>query len=414
MSEVIVIGMTGPTGAGKSTVGHILRQKGFSIIDADKTARKVTETGSPTLATLCETFGDDIIDENGALIRSALAAKAFADKESLDKLNAITHPAILALIEKEIATLTESGETKIIIDAPQLFEAGAEKFCTFILSVLADTETRIERITCRDSISRETALARIQAQKPDEFFIENSDMVIYNNSDTDALVPQVDELMAKLGFEVAPQEEITVQTGQVVAAPEQPKRKRNLTPVRITAAIVMVVAIVLALVCWAWSNNYSSAIKKSIALVQNPTVETIESIYPPQIWDMLIRNYSAMDSTFTTAEHIIENYLLDGSKEVHSRMSEDFGEDWSIDYEIISDEALDDDTRNEITADLENALGQPTKVTRAYDVYLTYTIKGPKSETNGYLNFTAVKIDGEWYIAKQYAEIGWKLSVIEF
>lgn len=414
MSEVIVIGMTGPTGAGKSTVGHLLRQKGFSIIDADKTARKVTEMGSPTLAALCEAFGEDIIDENGALVRSALAAKAFADKESLDKLNAITHPAILSLIEEEIAALTESGKTKIIIDAPQLFEAGAEKFCSFILSVLADVETRIERITCRDSISRETALARIQAQKPDEFFIENSDMVIYNNSDTDALVPQVDELMAKLGFETAPQEEKSEQPQPVAAQPEQPKRKRNLTPVRIAAALIMVVAIVVVLVLWALSNNYPQAIKKSIALVQNPTVETIEEIYPPQIWNMLIKNYSALDDTITTPEHIIENYLLEGSKEVHRKMSEDFGEKWSIEYKVISDDALDDAICDEITADLENALGQPTKVTRAYSVYLSYTIKGTKSETDNYLNFTAVKIDGEWYIAKKYAEIGWKLSVIEF
>lgn len=190
----IVIGMTGPTGSGKSTVGKLLCERGFKIVDADKVARRVTEKGSPTLSELCSAFGDDILLASGELDRAELAKRAFADKQSLEKLNSITHPAIIALIRSEIASLQASGEEKIILDAPQLFEAGADTLCDYIISVLADMETRLGRIMARDNISREQALSRINAQKSDEFFVENSSLVIYNDSDTEALIPQINKL----------------------------------------------------------------------------------------------------------------------------------------------------------------------------------------------------------------------------
>ena len=193
----IVIGMTGPTGSGKSTVGHMLREKGFKIVDADKVARRVTEKGSPTLWELCSAFGDDIMLESGELNRAELAKRAFADSDSLATLNSITHPAIIRLIEQEIAQLANQGEGKIILDAPQLFEAGADKLCGFVLSVLADRQTRLARIMSRDGITKEQADARINAQKTDEFFVENSDFVIYNNTNTDALKPQIEAFVNK-------------------------------------------------------------------------------------------------------------------------------------------------------------------------------------------------------------------------
>ena len=194
----IVIGMTGPTGSGKSTVGRLLCERGFKIVDADKVARRVTEKGSPALCELCCAFGDDILLDSGELDRKELAKRAFADSDSLATLNSITHPAIIGLIEQEIAQLANQGERKIILDAPQLFEAGADKLCGFVLSVLADRETRLDRIMARDSISREQANARINAQKSDEFFVENSDFVIYNNADPEALKPQIDAFVEKI------------------------------------------------------------------------------------------------------------------------------------------------------------------------------------------------------------------------
>ncbi|MBR5271921.1 MAG: dephospho-CoA kinase [Clostridia bacterium] len=412
MSDVIIVGMTGPTGAGKSTVGKLLRQRGFSIIDADKTARKVTEKGSPVLAALCDAFGDDILSEDGSLIRPALAAKAFVDKESLNKLNSITHPAILSLIEAEIASLTEAGKTKIILDAPQLFEAGAEKFCTFILSVLSDMETRIERIMCRDSISRESAVTRIEAQKSDEFFLSHSDFVVYNNSDEDALIPQIDELMEKLGLK-NPNEKPEPPQPQNIIVPQITTKKSGRKPLLIVAIILVAALVITGIALMIFGSNYNEAINKSVAVIKNPSVKTIEEIYPPQVWDYLIKLYSDIDPSIDTAEDVINTYLLDGTNEISGKMYDDFGTDWAIECEVISDEALEEEAISKISADLEKSTGRTMEISKAYNVYLFYTISGADT-SDGFLNFTAIKIDGEWYVAKQYAEIGWKLSILEF
>ena len=198
MKKPFVLGMTGPTGAGKSTVGSMLAEHGFFIIDADKTARKLTEKGSKALSELAKAFGEDIISPDGELVRPMLAQRAFKDAESAKKLNAITHPAILELVRDEIEKAAKDGNFKIVLDAPQLIEAGGDTVCDFILSVLATKETRIARITARDGISRQEALMRINAQKSDEFFIEHSDFVIYNDANFCKVNTQIDTLFEKL------------------------------------------------------------------------------------------------------------------------------------------------------------------------------------------------------------------------
>ena len=197
LKNKFVLGLTGPTGAGKSTVASMLIEQGFSVVDADKAARRVTEKGSDVLNEIAAVFGKDIL-KDGELDRPLLASRAFRDKESTEKLNAITHPAILGAVKKAIEDLANEGKTKIILDAPQLFEAGAQGLCDFILSVLATRETRIYRIMARDGITREQTLRRMSAQLSDDFFIENSDFVIYNDSDACAVNTQINTLTEKI------------------------------------------------------------------------------------------------------------------------------------------------------------------------------------------------------------------------
>ncbi|MBR5773733.1 MAG: dephospho-CoA kinase [Clostridia bacterium] len=418
MSKFLVIGMTGPTGSGKSTIGETLCARGFKIVDADKVARRVTEKGSPTLAQLCSAFGDDIMYPCGELDRAALAKKAFADEESLRMLNSITHPAIIELIKAEIEVLRASGETKIILDAPQLFEAGADKLCDYVISVLADRATRLERIMERDNITEEQALSRINAQKSDDFFVENSDFVIYNNSDIEALTPQIDLLIEKT-LEVGSVNADFEKSQPTSAEPEKTEQKSTETPkkkIGLIAAIaaVVVAAIVVLIICLT-GGSYTDVIDKSYALYKTPNQETIEQIYPEQMWDFLLNErYSVIDPSVETTQDIIERYILDEMKNVSNKKNSDFGEGWTLDCDIISEKKLSSEEVEQISADIESGTGRDMRVRKAYTIHLAYTLSGSKQTTENFMSFTAVKIGSDWYVAEKFPEIGWKIIVLEF
>ena len=187
VKAVPVIGLTGKTGAGKSTIGKILREKGCEIIDCDQISRDITNPGSPVLAELAKEFGDDVV-VGGVLNRQKLADRAFRDDESTARLNAITHPAIFKEIYSQIAR-AKSSLTPAVLDAPLLFEGGLDKLCDFTVSVLADEEVRLKRIMKRDSISPEQAKMRMDRQKlDDEFYRSHSTYIVVNNNDDSYLI----------------------------------------------------------------------------------------------------------------------------------------------------------------------------------------------------------------------------------
>ena len=192
----MIIGLTGQTGAGKSTVCDFLREKGLFIIDCDKVARSVTEKGSKTLSLLADAFGNDIILEDGTLNRRELASRAFQSAEKTALLNSIAHPAITDAINNVIS---EHKSENIILDAPTLIESGAYKLCDKIVSVLADAEVRKERIIVRDNLSLSEAEKRMSAQKDDAFYKEYSDAVIYNNNDKAQSLVSVEQIFSEIG-----------------------------------------------------------------------------------------------------------------------------------------------------------------------------------------------------------------------
>ena len=187
-----IIGLTGQSGAGKSTVSDMFRTLGAFCVDADKVARKVVEPGEPALSEILSHFGEKVLNPDGSLNRSALAAIVFSDKEELHILNRITHKYIKEDIDSRIASCEE---TVAVIYAPTLFESGIDKECDVIVSVLADKETRIRRIMARDALTREKAEARINAQKDDAFFRKRSDYVLENNRNPEELKPKVSEIL---------------------------------------------------------------------------------------------------------------------------------------------------------------------------------------------------------------------------
>lgn len=195
MQNKLMFGITGGSGAGKTTVSNIFRECGIYIIDADIVAREVQAPGAPCTLELAAEFGADILDENGQLMRRKLAGIVFSDAKSLARLNEITHKYITA----RAFELAHGRGGNCGIDGAVLIESGIAEQCRYIVGVIADRDTRIRRIMRRDGISWEEARKRIDAQKPDSFYIANSDFVVRNDDAEDCLKWQIQKIIEDAG-----------------------------------------------------------------------------------------------------------------------------------------------------------------------------------------------------------------------
>jgi|Cm1ome_4_1110797.scaffolds.fasta_scaffold08263_2 dephospho-CoA kinase len=198
LSGVTVVGLTGQTGAGKTTISKIFSDNGYMVIDADKVARKVVEKGSNCLYEIEELFGREVLNADGTLDRKALAAIVFTDKTKLETLNTIMHPYITKEILRMIKENSNRGVKLILLDAPTLFESHADDFCEIIISVLADENVREQRIIARDNISHEQARQRMDSQYSDEFFMSHSDYIIRNDGDIETVTKISREVSDKI------------------------------------------------------------------------------------------------------------------------------------------------------------------------------------------------------------------------
>ena len=184
--NTVIIGLTGPTGAGKSTACKAAEKLGFAVIDADRVAREVTEKGSALLPILKEAFGN-VLNPDGTLCRKKLAAKAFRTPQNTERLNAVMLPAITEKIAQKIKTLQSNGQRFILLDAPTLFESGADRLCTATMAVLAPKDVRLSRIMARDKLTKAAAELRMSAGKPDRFYLEHCDRIFNNHGTKEAL-----------------------------------------------------------------------------------------------------------------------------------------------------------------------------------------------------------------------------------
>lgn len=188
----IVIGLTGPTGSGKSSASGIAENFGFQVIDCDKTARKATQKGTKGLKALVSVFGKEILLPDGSLNRKALATKAFKDKQSTDLLNKTVLPYIADIVIKQ----AEGRDT--LLDAPTLFESGINKICNKTIAVLADKDIRLKRIIARDNLTLKEAETRIKAGKDVEFYRERADYVLHNNGDENAFLKRFSDILKEI------------------------------------------------------------------------------------------------------------------------------------------------------------------------------------------------------------------------
>lgn len=178
-----VYGLTGKTGAGKSSVALILKEKGFFVIDGDLVAREIVLPGREALGQLSAAFGKDIILSDGSLDRKKLAQRAFSSSENTALLNEITHPFIKKRFEELLHEAEEEGFERAVIDAAALLESDCRELCERIIVVHADEKTRLERILRRDGITPEQALTRIRGQKDDDYYLSQADYVIVNDGE---------------------------------------------------------------------------------------------------------------------------------------------------------------------------------------------------------------------------------------
>lgn len=179
----MVFGITGGTGAGKTTALSALEALGAYVIDCDAVYHRLLRESGEMLAAIDAEFPGVIVD--GALDRKALGRVVFSSEDALNKLSAITHPFVIAETNRLIEEGRAEGREHFAIDAIGLFESGADKLCDVTVFVTAPRLIRAQRIMKREGIDETYALMRIDAQKPDEYFKALCDITLVNDFDSE-------------------------------------------------------------------------------------------------------------------------------------------------------------------------------------------------------------------------------------
>lgn len=187
---MLIVGLTGGIGSGKSTAASIFADLGAVVIDADQIAREVVAPGSPAVAKIAERFGSDVV-VNGAIDREKLAQIVFADPAARADLEGITHPLVRKRFEEILAQ--QDPDAVIIYDIPLLFESKLEGAYDVIVTIEAPLDIRRERLLARGLLPSQID-QRMAAQVSDEVRREGSDLVIVNDGETSSLREAISQI----------------------------------------------------------------------------------------------------------------------------------------------------------------------------------------------------------------------------
>ncbi len=193
---MLVVGLTGGIGSGKSTVAGMLAERGAVVIDADRLARDAVAPGTAGFDAVRSRFGDAVIASDGALDRAALARIVFADGEARAALEAIVHPEVRRRIAETVAAHAGTDDV-VVVDSPLLIETGAHEGLEVVVVVTAPIAERVARLAAR-GMSEEDVLARDAAQMPLEEKAALADVVLDNDASLTDLEDRVDRLWADL------------------------------------------------------------------------------------------------------------------------------------------------------------------------------------------------------------------------
>jgi dephospho-CoA kinase len=199
---MLLVGLTGGIGSGKSTVAHLLSERGAAVIDADQLARAAVARGTPGLKRVVETFGTEMLTPEGELDRRRLADVVFDDDVRRRELEAIVHPEVARRFAEEVERYR--GSDRVVVYAvPLLVERGLAPAFDAVIVVAADEERRVARVMAARGLTEPEARKRMAAQATDEQRTEVADVVLDNDGTPEELQRQVDVLWADLSRRAA-------------------------------------------------------------------------------------------------------------------------------------------------------------------------------------------------------------------
>ncbi|MDO5733737.1 MAG: dephospho-CoA kinase [Eubacteriales bacterium] len=193
---MFVLGITGGIGAGKSTVASLCREAGLTVIDADEISRQVTQAGGSALAEIASEFGQKFILPELGLNREKMSKLVFTDKQALDKLGQIVHKKVRETVKKRVKELSEAGVKALVLDFPIPVEEGFLDLSDHVVSVWAERQLRLERLSLR-GLAKADAELRMQVQMTREEYREKADEELLNNGSFEDLKQKVQELLER-------------------------------------------------------------------------------------------------------------------------------------------------------------------------------------------------------------------------
>ncbi|MEE8369182.1 MAG: dephospho-CoA kinase [Dehalococcoidia bacterium] len=193
-----VIGLTGGIGSGKSTVAEMLEKKGAALLSADLVGHEVYQLGRPAWQELVDAFGRQVVAADGTIDRKALGGIVFSDRDSLQRLNAITHPRMKELMGEKLSELEKRGVRVTVLEAALLFDANWDGLTDEVWVTVVPPQVAAERAAERSKISVEQALARIKAQMSDEERRRRSRVILNTDCDIEVTRAQIGEEWGRL------------------------------------------------------------------------------------------------------------------------------------------------------------------------------------------------------------------------
>jgi dephospho-CoA kinase len=194
---MLLVGLTGGIGSGKTTVARMLAERGAVVVDADELAREALEPGTRAFEQVWALFGQEVLTPDGELDRAAIARIVFADEEKRRALESITHPEVFRLLADEVEWHRDTDNV-VVFDAPLIIETGFHEACDVVVVVTAPEEQRIERVMRDRGMTAAEASVRIAAQAGAEEREAAADVILENDGDLDALKTRVEALWSDL------------------------------------------------------------------------------------------------------------------------------------------------------------------------------------------------------------------------